>query len=267
MEVEWRRLRADQLRECAKQDAIVILPVGSLEQHGPHLPVEIDSLLGEAVALRTARLASATDNLIVLPMLWTGISEHHMSLGGTITLDFETFFGLIRCVCESVVRHGFRRIVLLNAHGGNQFPVMKDISKVVFAEQGNMKDTKRVGSVIYNLGVVNGILNVEAVRIAQGRFGHRALSGEEVAWGFDHLDLDDKRIAELGGEGLVEPIKVTCSDHEGGGSIKIQQWDGASWERSDRLDRGGPGPAAPADRGVVDRTRRRTTSRRVTATS
>ena len=63
MEVEWRRLRADQLRERAKQDAIVILPVGSLEQHGPHLPVEIDSLLGEAVALRTARLASATDNL------------------------------------------------------------------------------------------------------------------------------------------------------------------------------------------------------------
>ena len=119
MEVEWPRLRADQLRERAKQDAIVILPVGSLEQHGPHLPVEIDSLLGEAVALRTARLASATDNLIVLPMLWTGISEHHMSLGGTITLDFETFFGLIRCVCESVVRHGFRRIVLLNAHGGN----------------------------------------------------------------------------------------------------------------------------------------------------
>jgi branched-chain amino acid transport system substrate-binding protein len=113
---------------------------------------------------------------------------------------------------------------------GNQFPVLKDISKVVYgAEQGNMKDTKRVGSVIYNLGVVNGILNVEAVRIAQGKFGHRALNGEEVAWGFDHLDLDSKRIAELGGDGLVEPIQVTCSDHEGGGSIKIQQWDGAKW--------------------------------------
>ena len=52
---------------------------------------------------------------------------------------------------------------------------MKDISRRVYgAEQGNMKDTKRVGSVIYNLGMVNGILNVEAVRIAQGKFGHRA---------------------------------------------------------------------------------------------
>jgi len=55
-EVEWRRLRADQLREMAQRDAMVILPLGSIEQHGPHLPVEVDSQLGEQVALRTARL-------------------------------------------------------------------------------------------------------------------------------------------------------------------------------------------------------------------
>lgn len=120
MEIEWRRLRAEELRERAKMDAIVIIPVGSIEQHGPHLPVEIDSLLGEAVALRTARLAAAIEKVVVLPMLWTGLSEHHMSFGGTITLDFQTFFNIIRCVCESVVRHGFRRIVLLNGHGGNE---------------------------------------------------------------------------------------------------------------------------------------------------
>jgi creatinine amidohydrolase len=53
-EVEWRRLRADELRERAQHDAMVILPVGSLEQHGPHLPVEVDSLLGETIAIRTA---------------------------------------------------------------------------------------------------------------------------------------------------------------------------------------------------------------------
>ena len=54
-EVEWRKLRADQLREKARQDAMVILPVASLEQHGPHLPVEVDSMLGETVAVRAAR--------------------------------------------------------------------------------------------------------------------------------------------------------------------------------------------------------------------
>ncbi len=119
-EIEWRRLRADQLRERAAQDTLVILPVGSIEQHGPHLPVEVDSVLGEAVALRTARaIADQGQSVLVLPMLWTGLSEHHMSFGGTITLDLPAFNAVIECVCRSVLRHGFRRIVLLNGHGGN----------------------------------------------------------------------------------------------------------------------------------------------------
>lgn len=119
--VEWRRLRADQLREQAKHDAMVILPVASLEQHGPHLPVEVDSMLGETVAIRTARkIAARGQHALVLPVLWTGLSEHHMSFGGTVTLDLAAFAAAIECVCRSVQRHGFRRIVLLNAHGGNE---------------------------------------------------------------------------------------------------------------------------------------------------
>jgi creatinine amidohydrolase len=119
-EIEWRRLRADQLREAARQDAIVLVPVGSLEQHGPHLPVEVDSRLGEEVAHRTARAIDARgERAVVLPMLWTGISEHHMSFGGTITLDLPTFAAVIEAICKSLVRHGFKRIVLFNSHGGN----------------------------------------------------------------------------------------------------------------------------------------------------
>ena len=121
MHYEWRRLRADQLREQARQDAIVILPVASLEQHGPHLPVEVDSCLGETVAARTAEKVLATgQKVLVLPVLWTGLSEHHMSFGGTVTLDNAAFSALIEGVVRSVLRHGFRRIVLLNAHGGNE---------------------------------------------------------------------------------------------------------------------------------------------------
>ena len=118
-EVEWRKLRADQLRDQARRNAIVIVPIGSLEQHGPHLPVEVDSLLGEAVALRVARLVAEHEPVLVLPMLWTGLSEHHMSFGGTVTLDAPAFSALIEGICRSLVRHGFKRIVLLNAHGGN----------------------------------------------------------------------------------------------------------------------------------------------------
>ena len=113
MQVEWRKLRSDELRERAAQDAIVILPVGSIEQHGPHLPVEVDALLGEQVALRTAARIAESQPVVVLPMQWAGLAEHHMSFGGTITLDTRTFLDVIRCICESVVRHGFRRIVLI----------------------------------------------------------------------------------------------------------------------------------------------------------
>lgn len=119
MEIEWRKLRADELRERARQDAMVILPVGSLEQHGPHLPVEVDSVLGEETARRTAEIIARTEAVLVLPMLWTGVSEHHMTFGGTISLDLEAFYETIRCICQSLVRHGFRRIVLWNGHGGN----------------------------------------------------------------------------------------------------------------------------------------------------
>jgi len=78
-------------------------------------------MLGETVAARTAaKVAAKGQPIIVLPVLWTGLSEHHMSFGGTITLDNATFAAVVEGVVRSVLRHGFRRIVLLNAHGGNE---------------------------------------------------------------------------------------------------------------------------------------------------
>ncbi|WP_085316084.1 ABC transporter substrate-binding protein [Derxia lacustris] len=113
---------------------------------------------------------------------------------------------------------------------GSNFPVLKDIDKfVVQPGHGNLADPKRFGNVYYNLGVVNGILNVEALRVAQARFGKRPLTGEEVRWGFENLNLDDKRLAELGATGLVQRLKLSCADHEGGGAVRFQQWDGKQW--------------------------------------
>lgn len=113
---------------------------------------------------------------------------------------------------------------------GTDFPVLQDIKKyVVDKGQGDLEDPKRFGSVYYNLGVVNGILNVEAVRIAQEKYGKRPLTGEETRWGFEHLDLDDARLKALGAFGLAQPLKLSCSDHEGGGAVRFQQWDGQQW--------------------------------------
>jgi creatinine amidohydrolase len=121
MELEWARLKASELRALAERDAIVVVPVAAIEQHGPHLPVMVDSLLCAEVALRTARRVAARQPVVVAPTVWSGLSEHHMPFGGTLTLDFPTFSALLRCLCRSLVRHGFRRIFLLNGHGGNRW--------------------------------------------------------------------------------------------------------------------------------------------------
>jgi len=114
---------------------------------------------------------------------------------------------------------------------GTNFPVLQDIDKyVVKAGKGNLQDSKRFGTVYYNLGVVNGILNVEAIKVAQAKFGKRPLTGEEVRWGFENIKLDDARLKQLGAYGLVQPLTLSCADHEGGGAVRFQQWDGKQWK-------------------------------------
>jgi branched-chain amino acid transport system substrate-binding protein len=114
---------------------------------------------------------------------------------------------------------------------GTQFPVLQGIKKTVLdAGKGNLADAKRFGTVYYNLGVVNGILNVEAVRLAQAKFGKKPLTGEQVRWGFEHLHFDDKRLKEVGALGLLQPLQLSCTDHEGGGAVRFQQWDGQQWK-------------------------------------
>jgi len=90
-----------------------------MEQHGPHLPVGTDSMLGHAVCERAARMLVRERPVVVMDTVWTGLSEHHMAFGATVTLDFDTFHKLISGICRSLQRHGFRRIALVNAHGGN----------------------------------------------------------------------------------------------------------------------------------------------------
>jgi branched-chain amino acid transport system substrate-binding protein len=113
---------------------------------------------------------------------------------------------------------------------GAEYPVLREVVKAVYdSGKGNLDDKKRIGSVYHNLGIVNGILNVEAVRIAQAKFGNRTLTGDEVRWGFEHLRLDPARVEALGAKGLFHSINVSVANHEGEGRVTFQQWDGARW--------------------------------------
>jgi branched-chain amino acid transport system substrate-binding protein len=111
----------------------------------------------------------------------------------------------------------------------SNFGVHKDILKYVYG--GNMEKAKAnsFGEVLYNRAVVNAMFGSEAVRTAQGKFGNRTMTGKEVRWGLENLDLTVARLAELGMEDFTLPVKVSCLDHETGGPIRIQQWDGTKW--------------------------------------
>jgi creatinine amidohydrolase len=95
----------------------VLLIAGSIEQHGPALPLGTDTFLGYAMADGIARKMGKT---LVAPVIRPGLSEHHMHFKGSLTLTKETFKSVVREVVDSLVRHGFKRIAITYSHGGNQ---------------------------------------------------------------------------------------------------------------------------------------------------
>jgi branched-chain amino acid transport system substrate-binding protein len=118
-----------------------------------------------------------------------------------------------------------------NVSGAN-YPVIKAIQDNVYKKnKGNMEDKSRVGSIYYNRGVVHGIITVEAIRNAQEKFGKgKPITGEQMRWALEHLKIDARRLKELGAEGFMPDLNVTCLDHEGSGKVKFQQWDGKQWK-------------------------------------
>ena len=123
-EVEWAKLTGPEIRAVAAQkDALAVLPIGSLEQHGPHLPVITDTASASAAAIRAARLVQGDVPVLVLPGLWTGMSEHHLPFGGTISLTYSELAGVLRGVVRSLRAIGFARLLIVNGHGGNVEPL------------------------------------------------------------------------------------------------------------------------------------------------
>ncbi len=120
-----------------------------------------------------------------------------------------------------------------NFHGvGRDFPIIQEVvDKVYGAMKGNIAFT-RVGTIYYNRGFVAGITDHEAILTAQKKFGVKVLTGEEFRWGLENVNVTAARIKEIGAEGLMQPVNNSCTDHEGGGSIFVQQWDGKKWVRT-----------------------------------
>ena len=115
-------------------------------------------------------------------------------------------------------------------HGpGTNFKVHQEIFKHVYDKGKGGGKKEAVGEALYNRGIVNAMYTAEAIRTAQGKFGKGGVTGEQMRWGLENLNLTDKRLEEIGMKGFTHAVKVTCEDHEGNGPILVQQWDGKKW--------------------------------------
>lgn len=111
-----------------KRDKVALLPAGSLEQHGDHLPLGTDAMIAEALAADVERRDPA--RVVLLPCLWLGHSPHHLAFPGTASVGHRLFADMLTELVESLIRTGFRRIAILNGHGGNALPIQMALQEL-----------------------------------------------------------------------------------------------------------------------------------------
>jgi len=125
-----------EAKELVEKNAIAIVPVGAFEQHGRHLPLDTDVRLAEAVAKHAAERAEKNGiPVTVTPVVWAAFSPHHMGFPGTITLSMDGFITVLRDICRCLAKHGFKKIFLLNGHGGNA-NIIRSVIQSLFLEEG-----------------------------------------------------------------------------------------------------------------------------------
>lgn len=167
---------------------------------------------------------------------WGAMNPTAVKEAANIGFDMQKFIGVWWSGGDDDARPagdgaiGFRT---LNFHGtGTGYPAIQDImEKVVKPGKSQVSDESKVGENLYNRGVYNSVLIAEAIRTAQEKTGKKAITAEDMRVGLENLNITEERIKELGLEGFMSPVKVTCSDHSGHHQVYVQEWDGKQWQK------------------------------------
>jgi len=120
------KLTWPEVGEYLKKNEIVLFPTGSTEQHGKHLAEDNDAF----TALEISKRVAEKTGVLVAPVMPFGYSPHHMGFPGSITLSLETLVAVYKEVCKSLMKHGFKKIVIMNAHGGNQNAISETLRQL-----------------------------------------------------------------------------------------------------------------------------------------
>jgi creatinine amidohydrolase len=116
-EYRYEKLTWEEVNDAVDAGKIAVIPTGAVEQHGPHLPLDVDMLISTRVALEAGRRLA--EKVVVLPSVSYGYTGHVMDFPGTINIHYTHFIEHVLDICKSLAYHGFKKILLLNGHGSN----------------------------------------------------------------------------------------------------------------------------------------------------
>ena len=120
-----------EVESYLERERIVLVPIGSTEQHGPAGPLGVDTM----VAITLCEDTAERSDVLCAPPLWYGDSSHHNAFPGTISLSPDTMIAVVRDLCRSLAQHGFDRIVLVNGHKGSNLPALTSAVRVVHEQE------------------------------------------------------------------------------------------------------------------------------------
>ena len=120
-----------EVNDAVELKKVILLPIGSTEQHGPHLPLDVDNLIATNVCLEAAR--RAPEAILVAPTIPYGFNVHAMDFPGTMHVAYDHFIEYCLDVCKSFVYHGFKRLIIVNGHGSNT-PLLEFVGRRVILE-------------------------------------------------------------------------------------------------------------------------------------
>ena len=183
-----------EMREAIAQQPVVLLPFGTVEDHGPHLPINTDNVIVEAICLEAARRAAG--DVLVMPPVAYGLDEHHMDFPGPVSVDMQTLLAYVADVAISAARHGFTHVLIVNGHGSNE-PIADLAARRVVLETGVI-----CGAMSPNAAIDPTLAEPVYSQMRQSAPGGVAHAGEYETAMMLHLRPDlvhmDKAVRELG---------------------------------------------------------------------
>ncbi len=207
----YDQLSWPEMRGAAAQERVILLPVGSTEQHGPHLPLDVDNFLCRSVCEGAARLRP--DKALLMPQVSYGFNWHHIDFPGTIGIEWDTLVRYLLDVVKSVAHHGFRKVLLVNGHGSNR-PLVE-----VVARQATMDyDVVCAGFSYFEIAL-------EAIReVRESPKGWVAHADEIETSLYLHLRPEGVRRELAEAENNMIPSDFWWQDLDGGGRIGMMEW-------------------------------------------